>query len=304
MGIPLHKLEKLPRHQRLRKIAKIFAETENRLCAAMPAITPTLLSSRTTVNHSSNMINSAILSAEDCIFFAEIAGFLQQDSLFSIAAITTFKETALLFSQQAAKSVTEPVLIRRALNVIRHILLAETGRSPADWDFIDGEGRLDPARRRPFPGMHVYLEDIRSPFNVGAMFRSAESFGAEKIFLSPLCADPRHPRAERSAMGCVDALPWERRDLFAAPNAAGSEPLFALETGGTPLGEFIFPRRGIIIAGSEELGVSPLALAAADASLGRVSIPCYGAKGSLNVSVAFGIVMQAWAQAIVLQPYA
>jgi TrmH family RNA methyltransferase len=50
-----------------------------------------------------------------------------------------------------------------------------------------------------------------------------------------------------------------------------------------------------MIVGSEELGVSPQALAAADASLGRVSIPTWGAKGSLNVSVAFGIALQAWA---------
>jgi TrmH family RNA methyltransferase len=151
--------------------------------------------------------------------------------------------------------------------------------------------------------MTVYLEDIRSPFNVGAMFRTAESFGAEKILLSPLCADPRHPRAERSAMGCVDLLPWERRDLFADDAATGdapppAAPLFALETGGTPLDDFPFPRRGLMIVGSEELGVSPAALAAADASLGRVSIPSYGAKGSLNVSVAFGIVMRAWARSI------
>ncbi|MDR0583033.1 MAG: hypothetical protein LBG57_01605 [Treponema sp.] len=41
---------------------------------------------------------------------------------------------------------------------------------------------------------------------------------------------------------------------------------------------------------------------AADASLGRVSIPCYGAKGSLNVSVAFGIVMQARSAALVHSP--
>jgi len=46
------------------------------------------------------------------------------------------------------------------------------------------------------------------------------------------------------------------------------------------------------------LGVSPRALAAADASLGRVSIPCYGVKASLNVSVAFGIAVNSWAQVI------
>ncbi|MDR0324082.1 MAG: hypothetical protein LBI12_06525, partial [Treponema sp.] len=75
-------------------------------------------------------------------------------------------------------------------------------------------------------------------------------------------------------------------------------PVFALETGGTPIGEFPFPRNGLLITGSEELGVSPRALAAAEASLGRVSIPCYGAKASLNVSVAFGIALNMWVQII------
>jgi TrmH family RNA methyltransferase len=49
-----------------------------------------------------------------------------------------------------------------------------------------------------------------------------------------------------------------------------------------------------MIVGSEELGVSSEMLAIADRSLGRVSIPLAGAKGSLNVSVAFGIVMHLW----------
>ena len=76
-------------------------------------------------------------------------------------------------------------------------------------------------------------------------------------------------------------------------------PVFALESGGTKLTEFDFPDKGIMIVGSEELGVSPESLAVADASLGRVSIPIYGAKGSLNASVAFGIAMQAWSEKLV-----
>jgi TrmH family RNA methyltransferase len=129
------------------------------------------------------------------------------------------------------------------------------------------------------------------------MFRSAESFGAEKIILSPLCADPRHPRALRTAMGCVEILPYERMSVEELGNPG--LPCFALETGGTPLQDFIFPGKAVMLAGSEELGLSPEALALADASLGRLSIPLYGAKGSLNVSVAFGIAMQAWAAALV-----
>jgi TrmH family RNA methyltransferase len=197
----------------------------------------------------------------------------------------------------------ETAEIRRTLNTVCHILLAQTGRNQADWDFIVPSGGLDPAKRRPFPGMQVYLEDIRSPFNVGSMFRTAESFGAEKIWLSPLCADPRHQRAERTAMGCVNVLPWERfpHDPFSGIDESPAFlefPVFAMETGGAFLGDFTFPTRGILIAGCEELGVSPPALAAADASLGRVTIPTCGVKGSLNVSVAFGIVMQAWAETL------
>jgi TrmH family RNA methyltransferase len=146
--------------------------------------------------------------------------------------------------------------------------------------------------------MNVYLEDIRSPFNVGAMFRTAESFGAARLYLSPHCADPLHPRAERTAMGCAGILDWERLPVEKLTGKKPPVPVFALETGGTPLRDFSFPETGVMIAGNEELGISPEALALADACLGRVSIPSYGAKASLNVSAAFAIAMQAWSETL------
>jgi len=276
--IPLYKLEKLPRTQKLRKIAKVFSMAENRLCAAKPQA-------------ASSEKSVKIFSIEEIIFFNDAVKLLAGDPLFSHNAQNVFNEASQLFAKD------DFISLRRALNIIKHILLSETGKSQADWDFTNNEGKLDPKKRQVIEGMQVYLEDIRSPFNIGAMFRTAESFGVEKIILSPFCADPRHTRAERTAMGCIDIVPWERcelRSLELEGLSANSVLIFALETGGTPLGEFKFPRRGILIAGSEELGVSPQALAAADASLGRVSIPCYGTKASLNVSVAFGIALQAW----------
>ena len=276
--IPLHKLNKLPRSQRLRKAAKIMGEAEHRFAGALR------------------------LDPGEVEYLGSVVELLASDEDFSPAQVQALKTArASLISAGTEENGKE---IRRALNTVYQLLMAETGRYPSDWDFIESSGALSSKARRPFPGMQVYLEDIRSPFNVGSMFRAAESFGAEKVWLSPLCADPRHKRAERTAMGCVDVLPWERlpHDPFAVSKEGEvstlsfSEcPLFTLETGGIPLADFPFPPRGILIAGSEELGVSPLALAAADASLGRVTIPSYGAKGSLNVSVAFGIVMQAWA---------
>jgi TrmH family RNA methyltransferase len=293
--IPLYKLEKLPRTQRLRKIAKYFSFAENRLCLAAEKST-------------------GIFSEAEKVFFTDAARLLAKDELFSHDAFNVFNEAADIFVSSTLPN-NSAVMFRRALNCVKHILFTETGCEQADWDFTDSNGELDVQKRQIFEGMQVYMEDIRSPFNVGAMFRTAESFGVEKIILSPFCADPHHKRAERTAMGCIDIIPWERRELFppietSAPQTNTEEPktdnfmklpdipIFALETGGIPLAEFLFPRQGILIAGSEELGVSPQALAAADASLGRVSIPCYGTKASLNVSVAFGIALQAWTQAI------
>jgi TrmH family RNA methyltransferase len=277
--IPLYKLEKLPRNQKLRKTAKIFAMAETRLYGVF-------------AGKSSNFFNS-----QEIAFFADTAKILAEDKLFSADAKKTFFESMEVFQTAVTAPIGDLSMFLRALNNVKHLLFMETGKDQSDWDFTDNDGKLDPEKRQIFKGMWVYMEDIRSPFNVGAMFRTAESFGVEKIILSPLCADPRHRRAERTAMGCVDVIPWERQDLFSElENAPPPCPIFALETGGIPLAEFHFPRFGIMITGSEELGVSPRGLAAADASLGRVTIPCYGAKASLNVSVAFGIAVQAWGQ--------
>ena len=150
---------------------------------------------------------------------------------------------------------------------------------------------------RPFyPGLYVYAEDIRAPFNLGSIFRTAEAFGAEKLLLSEGCVSPEQPRAQRSAMGCIGFLPWEYRPLEDLPDGL---PVFALETGGVPITSFSFPKRGIVLLGSEELGLSAEALK--KVSAGIVSIPMKGIKASLNVAVAFGILMQYWTASLTPQ---
>ncbi len=183
---------------------------------------------------------------------------------------------------------------RRACNYARNCLLQLIGSFPAEWDLVIAPHKTDKApgeieSRNFFPGLCVYAEDIRSPFNLGSIFRTAEAMGAEKVFISPLCTDPLHPRALRSAMGCIETMKWERLSLEDLPEDL---PVFVLETGGTSIEAFDFPEKGIVIVGSEELGVSPQALE--KASYGRVTIPMTGVKASLNVGVAFGILMQAW----------
>lgn len=190
----------------------------------------------------------------------------------------------------AALLAANPLDERRVCNCARNALLAIIGTFPAEWDLIIAPHRSElPVSRDFYPGLYVYAEDIRSPFNLGSIFRTAEAMGAQGVFLSLGCCDPLHPRAIRSGMGCIEALQWQRLSLNELPQEL---PVFVLETGGTAINEFVFPKQGIVIIGSEELGVSPEALERA--TYGRVTIPMKGIKASLNVGVAFGILMQAW----------
>ena len=185
---------------------------------------------------------------------------------------------------------------RRLINSLRHALLSQLDIPQADWDFIHPGDLSGSSSGRTFEGVSLYLDEIRSPFNVGSIFRTAESMGVSEILLSPGTADPGHPRSLRTAMGCIERVRWKRMDYKGLGER--EEPFFALELGGRPIHGFPFPSRGILILGSEEVGVSPECLHLADQSLGRASIPLYGWKGSLNVSVAYGIAMSLWVHAI------
>ena len=180
----------------------------------------------------------------------------------------------------------------RGLNNLRHTMLENLGRDWADWDAeMPGDEEETPnAVRRP---MRVYADGIRSPFNLGSIMRTALAFGAECAWISPEGCSPDHRRARRSAMGAVDRLPWEVTSLDSMDDSR-TGAVFALELGGQDVNEFTFPRNGTVVIGSEELGVSPEALKRAEESAGVVSINLPGPKASLNVGVAFGILMQHW----------
>lgn len=202
--------------------------------------------------------------------------------------------TALAVSAAGAVDTAQAAL--RHINRLLRGLEAHAGIAPADWDFREPLGlSLLAGARSVFPGVRAYLEDLRSPFNVGSIFRSADAFGVAELVLSGFTADPAHPRAARSAMGATSVVAWRRAGLEAL---SGQGQVLALELRGESIDSFVFPRHGMVVVGSEELGVSPEALALCTR---RVSIPMLGAKGSLNVGVAFGVLMDAWRRSLVSQ---
>ena len=175
------------------------------------------------------------------------------------------------------------------LHNVKYGIMSALGIVPADWDFFDPESGSLTRTKDAIAPISLYLDDIRSPYNVGSIFRTAEAFGVERLFLSEFTADPQHKRAMRTSMGATSAVPWQTESLEALADCA---PVFALELGGTPIDQFAFPDTGVAVLGSEELGISPEARRIAEASAGIVSIPLRGAKGSLNVAVACGILLQ------------
>ncbi len=172
-------------------------------------------------------------------------------------------------------------------------LLSDLGAEPSDWDFRDEEGKLD-AGKRIIHDKVLVLDRIRSPYNVGAIFRSAEAFGIERIILVEGTASPDHVRAERTSRGTTKVISWEfmdENDVLKFLEGYDSKEILALELGGTDINEFQFPKRGVAVLGSEEFGISPNVLRCCGS---RITIPMGGAKGSLNVSVAAGILLQRW----------
>ena len=151
------------------------------------------------------------------------------------------------------------------------------------------------ARPRKEPRLPLYLvcENIRSLWNVGSMFRSADGAGIAKIFLCGYTAHPPRPEITKTALGAEESVPWEAVDDPAkAVTLLKREgiPVYVLEqtTAGRSLWEAPLRLPMGLVVGNEVEGVTPHIVALAD---GALEIPLHGRKESLNVAVACGIAL-------------
>jgi tRNA G18 (ribose-2'-O)-methylase SpoU len=151
-------------------------------------------------------------------------------------------------------------------------------------------GRGAAIERRP---LVVLLDNVRSLWNVGSMFRTADACGVAELILTGITGCPPRDAISKTALGAEEAVAWRYRaealEALRELEAEGWSPV-ALETGagGTRLDEIEWPGRTCLVVGNENRGVSPEVL---DACERRVSIPMCGVKDSLNVAVAFGIAV-------------
>ncbi len=161
---------------------------------------------------------------------------------------------------------------------------ASAARSDREAMGIDQEERRDPE-------LIALLENVRSLWNVGSMFRTADGAGFGRLVLTGITAAPPRPEIAKTALGADAIVPWEYE---ADPEAAARRlldsgfRLLALETSprSRPLAEIDCRGPLCLVVGHEVAGISGRLLAlAADVAF----LPMRGRKSSLNVAVAFGI---------------
>ena len=145
--------------------------------------------------------------------------------------------------------------------------------------------------RLPVEGL---LDNVRSVFNVGSIFRSADGAGLRRLTLCGITPTPEHRKLAKTALGAEQAVAWEYHTN--GVNAAMAlrrlgHPLWCIEEG--ELSHSLFDCRPpvdgqalILVVGHELAGVDPGIRRLADAV---VAIPMAGVKRSLNVAVAFAV---------------
>lgn len=151
--------------------------------------------------------------------------------------------------------------------------------------------------------MYVILDNIRSVYNVASIFRTADAVGVGKIFLCGITPTPLTPLGSlredfhKVALGAESFVPWEYSSRTIYPlRRLKKDKMFimALEQAATASPYWVIRKnkfnweRSVLILGNEPKGIGSGVLRKADRI---IEIPMLGKKESLNVSVAFGIVV-------------
>ncbi len=157
------------------------------------------------------------------------------------------------------------------------------------------------------PRVEALLDSIRSTFNVGSMFRTADGAGLSHLHLCGLTPSPENPKVQKTALGAENSIPWtyyrnsmdaahlgqsRGMRLWAVEIGQGSESLFdAMKS--------VDSRPILLIVGNEVSGVDSGLL---DLCEKKVWVPMQGYKRSLNVAIAFSILVYFLRYSSVLSP--
>lgn len=167
---------------------------------------------------------------------------------------------------------------------MRKLSMDELGRKTAD--------EAKQATKHP---IIVVLENIRSAYNVGSVFRTADAFLIEAVYIIGYSARPPHKEIKKTALGAEDSVTWKHfhttreaveelrtagYKIYGVEQAVNSIPLQDVNiSDGQPVA---------VILGNEVSGVESSSLSLCD---GCIEIPQFGMKHSLNIATAAGVVL-------------
>lgn len=162
---------------------------------------------------------------------------------------------------------------------------------------IEQESSPRPQTRTLHQQFETLLDNIRSGWNVGAMFRTADGLGCRRMHLCGITPTPEHPQVTKTALGAEKTVPWMYASnavkhcqmlqqqgymIWALEDCPEAEVIFDLQK------ERLAAQPCVLVVGNEVTGVDPAILALCDRVM---AIPMMGAKRSLNVAVAYGIAL-------------
>ncbi len=144
-------------------------------------------------------------------------------------------------------------------------------------------------------GLILVLDNVRSLNNIGSIFRTADAFLLEGIYLCGITATPPHREIQKTALGATESVNWkhfnEAKDAIAELKSKGFQ-IISIEQVANPvlLNDFkpLPNLKYAIVLGNEVEGVNQEVIDQSDLC---IEVPQYGTKHSLNVSVCAGIIV-------------
>ena len=151
----------------------------------------------------------------------------------------------------------------------------------------------------------VVLDDVRSMYNIGSVFRTCDAFRVEAVYLCGICQTPPSTEIHKTALGAEESVRWQYFDTaleaVEALKKDGCEVLSVEQVEHSIKLQTFVPQRDkkyAVVFGNEVKGVHQEVV---DACNGCLEIPQLGTKHSMNVSVTAGIIIYKFAEELILK---
>jgi tRNA G18 (ribose-2'-O)-methylase SpoU len=178
-----------------------------------------------------------------------------------------------------------PPTILKAVADRYHWHIQEARWSLKEHQLLPSIRKGDREPQADFLSIAIYLDNLRSAYNVGSILRTTEALRIGQIHFGGQTPFVDHVKVEHTSMGASCLVTCHQHtSITSLPR-----PIIAVETGmdAIPVFSYIFPMTCTLVFGNEELGISNEVLQEADVV---VEIPLCGVKNSMNVACAFAIV--------------